>query len=730
MRKLINFLNIFLCLGFATSAQCDVSLVGYDPNTGDVTLEIINGENCGCNELTSPGTTCDENNPGAVGNNENITHLVFGLHYDDLFENTECTTTNYHPGWTYASIQNFFGGWTNGDIINFNVNEAAWASSWDCILNTEIEDYCWEFVVWQINLSQTVDIIDFPTEYWTDTCGTCANETQIYPDVDLSNNSLVWCPDELPPPPLYPGCMDTEAVNFDNTAGYDDGSCVYPVVPGCMDPVACNYDSNATESDGSCIYCDESLCVWVAPWCYGCTDPVALNYDEDSQINDGTCIYSTGPDLIPINIEVVESYCNENSGLTMFKINVTVTNIGTVDVVEWCGSTFLTPSTWQCPNPNLAPGDTITVEMNFQAEWVSGQSNYFELDFVEGPNGVQEIVTGNNILAGWNMPEFIDCTLPIPGCMDVCALNYNPNANEDDDSCEYYETIIDTIYIQLPPDTIIQTQIDTVITTEYVYITDTITEYITDTVFVDNPIIYGCTWPVSCNYNDEATVDDGSCLDCDTPYEVGEILCDEYHGIDGYWDWWIELKNCGIEPPIEQCDTVYIQLPPDTITVTEIEFIYDTIYIDNYIYEYDTLYLTEYITLTDTITEYIVQEIWIDCNTGLPCEEDPPGIDCPDWTTLHIPNTFTPNNDGFNDTWQIIYDLYCWEDVEFWIYNRWGEEIYHDYGSSFDSYPFWDGSVRGGDYYVADGVYVYIVQGKKVGRAEVVKEQGHITVFR
>jgi gliding motility-associated-like protein len=211
-------------------------------------------------------------------------------------------------------------------------------------------------------------------------------------------------------------------------------------------------------------------------------------------------------------------------------------------------------------------------------------------------------------------------------------------------------------------------------------------------------------------------------------------------------------------------DTTYIQLPPDTIvipqivyltdtvTIVETELIYDTLYIDNYIYEYDTiyvdipyidtvyvteteyivdtLYITELVTITDTITEYVVQELWIDCNTGLPCDEDPPGLDCPGWATLHVPNTFTPNNDGLNDVWKIIYDLNCWEDIEFEIYNRWGNKVYHGYGESYDSYPYWDGSVNGSNYYVKDGVYVYLIRGKKVGRTEVVKKQGFISIFR
>ena len=116
-----------------------------------------------------------------------------------------------------------------------------------------------------------------------------------------------------------------------------------------------------------------------------------------------------------------------------------------------------------------------------------------------------------------------------------------------------------------------------------------------------------------------------------------------------------------------------------------------------------------------------------DCNS---LNVDEPNPDCPNWTTLHIPNTFTPNNDGYNDVWKIIYDFDCWESVEFWIFNRWGENIYRAHDYWYDSYPFWDGSVNGRDHYVSDGVYMYIVQGKKRNSVEVVKKTGHITIFR
>ena len=200
----------------------------------------------------------------------------------------------------------------------------------------------------------------------------------------------------------------------------------------------------------------------------------------------------------------------------------------------------------------------------------------------------------------------------------------------------------------------------------------------------------------------------------------------------------------------EPCDTVYINTI-DTLYIDN--FITDTLYID----VIDTLYIDNYITLTDTIIEYvdvewitydtiyvdvivdnyiyetdtltIIETQLIDCETGEECI-DPPGIsECWPWT-VYIPNTFTPNNDGLNDTWQIIYDLDCWVDVEFKIFNRWGEMIYHGYDFNFSSYPFWDGSVNDGEYYVLDGVYFYTLYGRKSDSPEIIEEAGHITIFR
>jgi gliding motility-associated-like protein len=164
---------------------------------------------------------------------------------------------------------------------------------------------------------------------------------------------------------------------------------------------------------------------------------------------------------------------------------------------------------------------------------------------------------------------------------------------------------------------------------------------------------------------------------------------------------------------IEYVDVYVVDTLIEYITDTIIEYV--DVIVDNYIYE------------TDTLT--IIETQLIDCETGEECI-DPPGIsECWPWT-LYIPNTFSPNNDGINDTWQIIYDLECWVDVEFRIFNRWGEMIYHGYDFNFNSYPFWDGSINGGEYYAADGVYVYTFYGRREDSPEILEESGTISIFR
>ncbi len=91
-----------------------------------------------------------------------------------------------------------------------------------------------------------------------------------------------------------------------------------------------------------------------------------------------------------------------------------------------------------------------------------------------------------------------------------------------------------------------------------------------------------------------------------------------------------------------------------------------------------------------------------------------------DESTLFIPNSFTPNDDGDNDTW--FPKGYCITDYQCCIYNRWGEKI-----STLNSInEKWDGKYLNNK--VEDGVYAYIIEAKG-GDNKKIRRLGHIVLL-
>ena len=78
--------------------------------------------------------------------------------------------------------------------------------------------------------------------------------------------------------------------------------------------------------------------------------------------------------------------------------------------------------------------------------------------------------------------------------------------------------------------------------------------------------------------------------------------------------------------------------------------------------------------------------------------------------TIGIPNTFTPNGDGYNDTWELEH-IFSYPKCTVNIYNRYGEKLYSSVG-----YPVaWDGTYKGAA--LPTGTYYYIINpnnGQKV----------------
>jgi gliding motility-associated-like protein len=90
--------------------------------------------------------------------------------------------------------------------------------------------------------------------------------------------------------------------------------------------------------------------------------------------------------------------------------------------------------------------------------------------------------------------------------------------------------------------------------------------------------------------------------------------------------------------------------------------------------------------------------------------------------SVYVPNSFTPNGDGINETFYPV--VTGAEFYEFWIFNRWGEQIYD---SSNLGAP-WPGTYKGKD--VQEDVYVWKLHIKEKNTAKVHDLVGHVTIIR
>lgn len=88
---------------------------------------------------------------------------------------------------------------------------------------------------------------------------------------------------------------------------------------------------------------------------------------------------------------------------------------------------------------------------------------------------------------------------------------------------------------------------------------------------------------------------------------------------------------------------------------------------------------------------------------------------------LYIPNVFSPNGDGINDTFWVQGNGIL--EYEIIIFNRWGGELYRSYRMDQP----WDGTYDGVD--VADGVYLYVINYTVVGET-FRQAHGFLTLFR
>jgi len=71
---------------------------------------------------------------------------------------------------------------------------------------------------------------------------------------------------------------------------------------------------------------------------------------------------------------------------------------------------------------------------------------------------------------------------------------------------------------------------------------------------------------------------------------------------------------------------------------------------------------------------------------------------------ITVPNTFTPNDDGYNDKW-VIQNIDNYPSAKVSIYDRWGQRIFNEVGYTTEKQ--WDGTFNG--LRLPSGVYFYVI---------------------
>jgi len=315
------------------------------------------------------------------------------------------------------------------------------------------------------------------------------------------------------------GCIDNTAFNYDPVATQDDGSC-YAIIEGCLDDAYYNYNdydfdgnpngltgietidintnntaycidivlgcsnpnyieynSNVNEDDNSCL----TLIV------YGCMDEAACNYDTNATIDDGTCMTDTDSDGVCDDFEVVG--CTDTNALNYIS-SATDDDGCEYSLIYQLNDSF---EAWY-------------LSIDLQEGWnMFGYGCPEALDVVEGLSNHTEsinIVKDNN--GSVYMPEF-----GFNGIGDFTpGFGYQIKVTEVINGfslCDWYVN-------DIPEDNIVSLQEEV------------------QNLQSELDSIYGCIDETACNYDELASLDDGTCYNdlgcgCDVPGPIEGFDC-------------------------------------------------------------------------------------------------------------------------------------------------------------------------------------------------------------
>ena len=257
-------------------------------------------------------------------------------------------------------------------------------------------------------------------------------------------------------------------------------------VAGCTVASACNFDPAATLNDGSCILPNDCGSCPDADGltdtsCYGCTDSTALNYDASATVDDGSC-YNQGDVCAaaePLTLPLTYSGDTANHG--DFYSSTPCFSNGYVGGHDWVGTftlaeqSFLSGSVsssgYNYPSVSITSACLDAADVSCVGGAAGSQGGSFSNALLEAGT---YFVTVSNYPTPYTtaFDLSLSAVATVYGCADSDASNYLPSVNlpcTDDDGDNFPDCCI---YLQAQ----------------------------------------GCTNPDAVNYDEQAELDDGSCV--------------------------------------------------------------------------------------------------------------------------------------------------------------------------------------------------------------------------
>ncbi len=298
-----------------------------------------------------------------------------------------------------------------------------------------------------------------------------------------------------------PGCIDAAYIEYYNyianngiEADFDNGTCEVYAIFGCIDETAFNYNELATVNQVA-VEDETDPCI---PTILGCTDPLAFNYNSEANtLEPGSC-------------EPVINGCTDSLAFN-YDEDANTDNDSCIEVVEGC-----TDSTALNYNENA------NTDNNSCISYIYGCTDETAFNYDEDANTDNDsciaVVEGcTNILSvNYNIDANTDdgsCVLIVYGCTDSTAFNYNEDANTDNDSCiAVVEGCTDPSALNYNSEA--NTEDFSCIAVVNGCTDSEAFNYDAD-ANTDNgsciPVVEGCTNVLAVNYNADANTDDGSC---------------------------------------------------------------------------------------------------------------------------------------------------------------------------------------------------------------------------